>query len=500
MLGAAVAGSALTLAAYTFSGVGPHVVTLQRAASSANTPAIVKVGGRYAAGPLDFTAPAAKATPAVVHINSTYGKDFSKGNSQRQAPQQQMPQNPFGDMFGDQFKDFFEYRGQPQQMRPQQSSGSGVIISTDGYIVTNNHVVKGASEIEVVLADKRTARAKVIGTDPTTDLAVIQIKETNLQTLAFANSDDVKPGQWVVAVGNPFNLESTVTAGVVSAKGRSLRIVQDSLAIESFIQTDAAVNPGNSGGALVNTEGDLVGINTAIASPTGAFAGYAFAVPSNIVNKVVEDLIRYGKVQRGLLGVRIQEINSQLAREKDLAVGEGVYVASVGKNSAGADAGLKDGDVIVKVDEVQVGSSSALQEQIGRHRPGDKVNVTYKRGGEVKTVAVTLKSTAGKTELSERVAPASLSALGLDLENPSAKDLKAAGVSAGVRVKKIDAGPVQSQTDMRDGFIITKVDKRPIKTVKDFTDALKASKGGVLVEGVYPDYPGTQYYAFGMEE
>ena len=226
------------------------------------------------------------------------------------------------------FRQFFGDGGQSQQ--PQQASGSGVIISREGYIVTNNHVVKGATEVEVILADKRSARAKIIGTDPTTDLAVIQIKEDNLQPLAFANSDDVRPGQWVVAVGNPFNLESTVTVGVVSAKGRSLRLLQDSLAIESFIQTDAAVNPGNSGGALVNTDGDLVGINTAIASPTGAFAGYAFAVPSNIVNKVVEDLIRYGKVQRALLGVRIQEINSQLARDKDLTLGQGVYVASVG--------------------------------------------------------------------------------------------------------------------------------------------------------------------------
>lgn len=496
-------GSAMTLGAYNFLGRPgePQVVTLERVSSPA--PSSVKAmpvsAGRYAAAApiLDFTYPAEKASPSVVHIIST----FKPTAQARRGGGQDFDLGPFRDFFRD-MPDGFQLRQGPAQ--PQQGSGSGVIISSEGYIVTNNHVVGGASEVQVILNDKRTVKAKVIGTDPSTDLAVVQIKESNLTPMAFANSDEVKAGQWVVAIGNPFNLESTVTAGVISAKGRNLRILQDSMAIESFIQTDAAVNPGNSGGALVNLDGNLIGINTAIASPTGAFAGYAFAVPSNIVNKIVEDLIRYGVAQRGLLGVRIQDVNTKLADEKELKVKDGVYVASVGKGSAGEDGGIKEGDVITAVDGAATLSSSALQEQIARRRPGDKVMITLVRKGETKTLPVTLKNRSGSTEVVRRESSEAKvegpQALGLELKEIDAKALKEAGATHGVKVEKITPGIVQEQTDMRPGFIITKVDKKPIKTLKDAKEALKNAKDGVLVEGVYPDFPGTQYYAFGESE
>ncbi len=501
---AGAVGSALTLGAYNYLGQpgAPRVVTLERVSAPAQSPTRTVAAGRYAEAALDFTFPAEKASPSVVHIMATFGKPAAPQAQRRNMPQE-LP-DPFRQFFGPDGPNLFEFRQGPQ--RPQKGSGSGVIISKDGYIVTNNHVVGGASEIEVILNDKRTAKARIIGTDPTTDLAVIQINEENLTPMAFANSDQVKAGQWVVAIGNPFNLESTVTAGVVSAKGRNLRILQDSLAIESFIQTDAAVNPGNSGGALVNLDGNLIGINTAIASPTGAFAGYAFAVPSNIVNKIVEDLIRYGVAQRGVLGVRIVDVNAQLKKEKNLGTNDGVYVMSVGDNSAGEDAGIKAGDVITSVDGVPTLSSAALQEAIARHRPGDKVNVTLTRKGKsdepiTKTLAVTLKNVQGSTDIIKKPtlseANAGPQALGLELKNVDAKDLSGTGASFGVKVEKINPGIVADQTDMRPGFIITKVDKKPVRSVKEAAEALKNAKDGVLVEGVYPDFPGTQYYAFG---
>ena len=443
-------GSALTLGAYNYLGQpgAPRVVTLERytAPPVPANKAITVAAGRYAAAPaLDFTYPAEKASPSVVHIISTFGSPAvaRRGGSprgQQQAPDMDM----FRQFFGDQLPQGFQFRGQ-EPSQPQKASGSGVIISAEGYIVTNNHVVGDATEVEVILNDKRSAKAKVIGTDPSTDLAVIQIKEDHLVPMAFGNSDEVKAGQWVVAIGNPFNLESTVTAGVVSAKGRNLRILQDSMAIESFIQTDAAVNPGNSGGALVNLDGNLVGVNTAIASPTGTFAGYAFAVPSNIVNKVVEDLIRYGVSQRGLLGVRIQDVNSQLAKDKKLTISDGVYVASVGKNSAGEGGGIKDGDVITAIDGKPTMSSAALQEQIARRRPGDKVQVTLVRGSETKSLPVTLKNRSGSTEVVKRELAAEKPSrqLGLTLKEATADELKDAGLAYGVKVDEIADGIVR---------------------------------------------------------
>jgi len=315
----------------------------------------------------DFAGVSAIATPAVVHIKTTVaGSD------------QSMEQvDPF---------DFFNNpHFQMPSPGPRSGSGSGVILTDDGYIVTNNHVVDGASKIEVVLNDKRTYVAELVGTDKNTDIAVLHIPENDLPFLKLGNSDDVKVGNWVVAVGNPFNLNSTVTLGIVSALGRNIDLIRsrgNKYAIENFIQTDAAINPGNSGGALINVAGELVGINTAIASETGSYAGYAFAVPVNLVKKVVNDLMQYGKVQRALLGVSIQEINQQLADEKSLADLKGVYIADVADGGAAAKGGIKAGDVILKINGTEVNSGSKLQEEVGKNKPGDEVTVSLRRKGE----------------------------------------------------------------------------------------------------------------------
>lgn len=298
------------------------------------------------------------------------------------------PDNPFYDHFGDGFWGP-RYRSHPQQ-QVQEASGSGVIISSDGYIVTNNHVVGQASDIIVSLYNGRGYNAKIIGTDPSTDLAVIKIDETNLPEAVLADSDDVRVGDWVLAVGNPFNLASTVTAGIVSAKARNINILTDNSAIESFIQTDAAVNPGNSGGALVNLKGELVGINTAIATPTGTYAGYSFAVPSNIVRKVMKDLIEYGEVQRGYLGVVIQDLSWQLAEQLDLDVSQGVVVANLVRNGPADKAGLEIKDVILEMDGNAINSSSRLLEIIASHKPGDELDVVIQRNGRKENVSIRL--------------------------------------------------------------------------------------------------------------
>ena len=290
----------------------------------------------------------------------------------------------------DPFYHFFFGRPQQSQQPSAMASGSGVILSNDGYIVTNNHVIESANEIEVVLNDKRTFAAQLIGTDPNTDLALLKIEATNLPTIEIGNSDDLRVGEWVLAVGNPFNLTSTVTAGIVSAKARSINILNSDMKIESFIQTDAAVNPGNSGGALVNTQGQLVGINTAIASQTGSYAGYAFAIPTAIMQKVVADLRQYGTVQRALLGIRMLDITQQVKDQLSLESMEGVYVGEVISGSAADKAGMKAGDVIVQVDGRPINASSQLQEQIGRKNPGDQITILVRRGQRSVTLQVTL--------------------------------------------------------------------------------------------------------------
>ena len=318
--------------------------------------------------PVDFTQAAERSVEAVVHVKTKY----------------------YRQQYVDPFYHFFFGRPQQSQQPSAMASGSGVILSSDGYIVTNNHVIEDANEIEMVLNDKRTFAAQLIGTDPNTDLALLKIEATDLPTIEIGNSDDLRVGEWVLAVGNPFNLTSTVTAGIVSAKARSINILNSDMKIESFIQTDAAVNPGNSGGALVNTRGQLVGINTAIASQTGSYAGYAFAIPTAIMQKVVADLRQYGTVQRALLGIRMLDITQQVKDQLSLESMEGVYVGEVISGSAADKAGMKAGDVIVQVDGRPINASSQLQEQIGRKNPGDQITILVRRGHRSVSLQVTL--------------------------------------------------------------------------------------------------------------
>jgi len=439
---------------------------------------------------LDFATTAEKVTPAVVYIKST-----QQGGQEQEIPQGLDP-----------FRDFF---GGPHQFQqgPSQSSGSGVIINENGYIVTNNHVVKDADIVEVTLLDNRTLKAEVIGTDPDTDLALIKINEKGLPYLPFVDSDKAKVGEWVLAVGNPFNLNSTVTAGIISAKGRNINILNNNsqkekgnTAVESFIQTDAAINPGNSGGALVTVDGGLLGINTAIASPTGSYSGYGFAVPSNIVSKVVEDLIKFGTVQRGWLGVSIGSVNSDLAKEHDLKVNEGAYVSAFADNSSAKEAGIKEGDVVVKIDETPIKTSSALIEYISRHRPGDKITIFVNRGGKELSFPVVLKNREGKTEVVKPEEKDSFTSLGLEVQDVDAKDLKKLDLQNGVIVKSLGKGKLAKYTDIREGFIITKVNDVPVKSVKEFTELIKKKKAGelIILSGTYEDFPREFNYAFRM--
>lgn len=450
--------------------------------------------------PLDFTVVAEKVMDAVVHIKSTQTSHFAAPG----APQYRQLPDPFRDFYGNEFFEHFfgprfRFDGpHPQSPQPIIGSGSGVIINSEGYIITNDHVIANADDIEVTLHDNRTYKATVIGTDPSTDLALIQIKEKGLPTLPLVNSDDVRVGEWVLAVGNPFNLNSTVTAGIVSAKSRNINILQDQYAIESFIQTDAAINPGNSGGALVNLQGGLIGINTAIASPTGAYAGYGFAVPSNMVNKVVEDLLKYGIVQRGYLGVTIRGVDGSLAKEKDLEVKRGVYVDSVAENSAAAEAGLEAGDVIQEVNGFRMTTAPELQEMIARHRPGDVLEIKVNRKGKIKNFKVTLKNLDGETRFTASHKNEILNILGAEFQEIDKETAQKLNVSAGVKVKKLFAGKLKKDTNIKEGFIITKVDGKVIRSVEELAKVLEKKEGGVLLEGVYEDIPGVHYYAFGL--
>ncbi len=436
---------------------------------------------------LDFSTTASVATPAVVHITSTIT------SSGREEQMQQVP-SPFRFFFDD--EQLREQR--PRQERRRQGSGSGVIISEDGYIVTNNHVVEDADELKVILNDKRTYKAKVVGTDPSTDLALIKIEEQELPILDFGNSDNVKVGQWVMAVGNPFNLESTVTAGIVSAKGRSIGIFGGGANIESFIQTDAAVNPGNSGGALVNLNGELVGINTAIASPTGSYSGYSFAVPANLAKKVVEDLKEYGKVQRAFLGIQISNLNGTVAKELDTEITEGVVVREVNENSSADEAGIKSGDIIIKVDKKQVKSVPELQEIIGGKRPGDKVEVVLNRDGKIKNVNVTLKGESGTQEIVAANNSELFQMLGADFAPISDEEKDEYDLDFGVKVNKLYAGLLRSQTAIDEGFIITHINKEKVDSVETLERLLKQEEGGVLIEGINPETKRREYHGFGL--
>ncbi len=436
---------------------------------------------------LNFVTAAELVTPAVVHVTTEY-----KVQARRSSPSQIHPF--FRDFFGD------EFEGYQRRQGPAMGSGSGVIIASNGYIVTNNHVIDRADKIQVILDDKRTFEATLVGADPNTDIALLKINADNLPALRYGNSDNVRVGEWVLAVGNPFNLNSTVTAGIVSAKGRNVGILQGAgtYSVEAFIQTDAAVNPGNSGGALVNLNGDLVGINTAIASQTGTFAGYSFAVPSSIVSKVVDDLIKYGEVQRALLGVQMQEVDAELAKEKGLKTLNGVFVAGFSEESAAKAAGLQAGDVITEINGVKVSTGAQLQEQVTRYRPGDKVKVAYMRGGNTKTVNVTLRNANGSTEIIKRDANASkaLTIDGAKFEAASKQDLNRLDIPGGVRISGVESSAF-AETGMKDGFIITSIDRTPTNSPQDVEKILKGTRrGGLLIEGVYPDGR-RAYYAIG---
>jgi serine protease Do len=394
---------------------------------------------------------------------------------------------------------FFGY----QQPQTQMASGSGVIISADGYIITNNHVIDGAEKVTVTLNNNKNYEAILVGKDPSSDIAVLKIDESNLPSIAWGNSDAVHIGQWVLAVGNPFELTSTVTAGIVSAKGRNINIIGEGkgsevLPVESFIQTDAAVNPGNSGGALVNTNGELIGINTAIASRTGSYAGYSFAIPASIAKKVAEDIIEFGNVQRGFLGVQISAVTEEQAKEADLPVVSGVYINNVTAGGAAESAGLEAGDIILKVADYPVSTVPQLQEQISKFRPGNKVNLVVWRNGKEKNFDVELKNKSGKAELEnfEEIAAESISSLGAEFSAPSESECKALRIQGGAKVGVLSTGKLRS-AGVKTGFIVTKVDGVQVTSPEQLQSLLKSKSGGILLEGVYPN--GTRaYYGFGI--
>lgn len=479
---AAVMSSVLTISAFQYFKIGhsDKLVVEHRSTSP-----VLGIGyGEDENGnivPLDFTETSKNVSEAVVHITNTQ-------TSQRRQDQTM-------DLF-----DFFQGPMQPRGPQARVGFGSGVIISEDGYIVTNNHVIADADDIEVRLSDQRTFKAKLVGTDPTTDIALVKIREQDLPYLKFSNSDYVQVGEWVLAVGNPFNFYSTVTAGIVSAKARSIRIIPEQYAIESFIQTDAAINKGNSGGALVNLAGDLIGINTAIASPTGSYSGYGFAVPSNIVSKVVEDLSEYGYVKRGVIGVMIGTVDGNIQKQRDLDVYEGALVDSVLQNSAAMDAGLLKNDVIVAIDGNEVKTSSQLTARLGLKRPGEKVEVTVNRFGEEKQFTVALKDANGDRPETTVAASKPMQKLGADLQPVDKEVARKLDIEGGVKVTSLGPGKLRRDTNMREGFIITSINGDKVSSVKDVEKILQDETGGIMLEGVYEDIPGVYYYAFGLNQ
>ena len=471
MVFASLLGASIAIGGYQFikDKPGIHVISSQPAALKlSNNPVLT---GSVPAE-LSFVEAAKLVTPGVVHIRST-----------TEATTTQRYQDPMEEFY----RQFFGYPNRPYKQQPKVGTGSGVIISSDGYIATNNHVVEGATDIEILLNDNRTFKAEVVGTDPTTDLALLKIDEKDLPYVAFGNSDEAEVGEWVLAIGNPFEFRSTVTAGIISAKGRNINILKDGMAIESFIQTDAAVNPGNSGGALVNLKGELVGINTAIASPTGAYSGYSFAVPSSLVKKVVGDLKEFGVVQRALLGVHIAEVTADLAKEKNLTVLEGVFVADVNPGSGAEEAGLKSGDVIVAINGEKVRKTAELQEKVALNRPGDQILVTYLRDEKEKQVTVTLKNSLNTTKA---IATTNKSVIiqGATFEDVSKTEAKKLGIQGGAKLVVLEKGKWKD-AGIKEGFIITKIEKQPILSAYDLSKVLSQglNGSGILIEGIYED-------------
>ena len=424
----------------------------------------------------DFTYAAESAVDAVVYV--------------RVKATQAAPEMP-GSIF-----DFFF--GMPQQGTPRQrekvGSGSGVIIREDGYIVTNNHVIEGATEIEVTLNNNEKYSAVLVGTDPATDVALLKVEAKGLPFIPFADSDKLRLGEWVIAIGSPYDLRSTITAGIVSAKGRSMPNYTGEFKIESFIQTDAAVNPGNSGGALVDKAGRLVGINTAIISQTGSYTGYSFAVPSNIVKKIVYDLIDFGSVKRAMLGITMQPIDDKIAEELKLSSRNGVYIVEVLKNSAADKAGLKKGDVLVAVDSVKITSPSSVQEVVSRFSPGDKAELTVIRDGKEKTFEVVFKGTA--QENGTVADDGSVAFYGSALKAADKETLEKFGLKNGVQIVELGPGKLKDAGAV-EGFIILYVNDQPVKTPQEVVEIVKKSKRSVFVEGITPSGR-TGYFGFGI--
>lgn len=418
--------------------------------------------------PVDFTVASEKSTPAVVYIKTTSN-----------APQRSFNDWFFGDIFGGGRQDLVI------------NSGSGVIVSADGFIVTNNHVVEKAVKIEVILTNKQAYTAKLIGTDPSTDLALLKVEATGLPNIQFSNSNQLRVGEWVLAVGNPFNLTSTVTAGIVSAKGRNLNLLSNLFPIESFIQTDAAINPGNSGGALVDVSGNLVGINTAIYSRTGAYNGYGFAIPSNIVQKVIRDLKEHGSVQRAFFGADVLDIDAALRDKAKLSSFNGVYVNNIAGYGPAREAGLKEGDVIMQFNQSTINTKAEFDEQLSYFRPGDKISVSIQRNGQSKTLQLKLTNTEGTFEIVKNEAVVS-SKLGADFEPIGKLERERLQLTGGVRIANIQANGYMRRLGLRDGFIITHINKVAVSSPDACIDLLENMRGQVTIEGV--DQTGRKAY------
>ena len=431
----------------------------------------------------DLTYAAENAVKAVVNIEAV---------QEVEVQDRSFGYDPFLEFFG------IPQRGYDRGGRPQKqerrAGGSGVIISPDGYIVTNNHVIEDATRLRVKLNDGRVFDAEVIGTDPTTDVALIKVEGKELPTLPFGSSDALRLGEWVLAIGSPYNLQSTITAGIVSAKARQLGVIPSEFSIESFIQTDAAVNPGNSGGALVNTHGELVGINTLIQSQTGSYVGYSFAVPESIVRKVVMDLKEYGVVQRAMLGITFRLVDQSFldSEGKDLGIDElgGVYVASVLDGGAASEAGIRKGDIILDIDGVKLEQASTLQEQVAKHRPNDKVNLSVKRDGKVKQMEVTLRNKAGKTELLTREDVDVVELLGGKFADAGTKLCRELDIRGGVQVVSIKADGILARARVREGFVITHINDRQVLSLSDMQRMTEKVRS---IDGIYPNGRAASY-------